>query len=225
MKPVVAINEPCHESWEKMNPKEQGRHCDMCCKVVVDFTQMNNEAIADFLKAKTTEKICGRFREEQVIDLPKHKIRFGFKLQRFAAAVFLAFGSFLFASCGITKPHETPLMGAVAYIPDTVSTVKNTPPDAPIASGDTTKLNSASYVPDNSEIYKLGEIQIIPDSVKKVVPEKMIKGDVEYVPSEGGGGKPPSCPTNVEDPDLEPDRVKMGAVQYMPTKPTEDKLK
>lgn len=225
MKPVVAINEPCHESWEKMNPKEQGRHCDMCCKVVVDFTQMNNEAIADFLKSKTTEKICGRFREEQVIDLPKHKIRFGFKLQRFAAAVFLAFGSFLFASCGITKPHETPLMGDVAYIPDTVSTVKNTPPVAPIASGDTTKLNGGSNTPENPEIYKLGEVQVVPDTVKKVVPEKMIQGDVEYVPNKEQGVKPRSCPTNIEDPAPEPARVQMGTVQYIPPLPTEDKPK
>jgi len=122
-KPVVAINEPCHESWEKMNPEDQGRHCDQCCKIVVDFTKMSNKAIAKYLEQRTEQKVCGRFKVEQVSSLPKSRIRFSFSIQRFAAAVFIAFGSFLFASCSSSKPHEHEVMGDVAYIPDT--TVKH----------------------------------------------------------------------------------------------------
>ena len=33
------IPEPCHENWNKMTPQEQGRHCAVCSKVVVDFTK------------------------------------------------------------------------------------------------------------------------------------------------------------------------------------------
>lgn len=119
MKPVVAINNPCHESWEKMNPEEQGRHCDQCCKIVVDFTKMSNKAIAKYLEQRREQKVCGRFKAEQVATLPKVKVRFNFNIQRFAAAVFLAFGAFLFASCSSSKPREHEVMGDVAYIPDT----------------------------------------------------------------------------------------------------------
>lgn len=127
MKPVVAINEPCHESWENMNPQEQGRHCDQCCKVVVDFTKMSNDSIARFLKERSEQKVCGRFKVEQVAALPSKRIRFTFNIQRFAAAILLAFGSFLFASCSGAKPHDPQVMGEVAYTPDT--TIKHQAPD------------------------------------------------------------------------------------------------
>ena len=38
----LQIPEPCHESWEKMNPVEQGRFCNSCQKAVIDFTGMSD---------------------------------------------------------------------------------------------------------------------------------------------------------------------------------------
>lgn len=221
MKPVVAINEPCHESWEKMTPQEQGRHCDQCCKVVVDFTQMSNGAIADYLKAKTSEKVCGRFREEQVIDLPAHRIRFGFKLQRFAAAVFLAFGSFLFASCGITKPHDPQVMGDVAYIPDTVVTTAGNTKSTPVPDDDTVKTVIRDLVPEQPENHKLGEVSLVPDTTISIEPEHTLMGGVTYVPDEED--VPVNCVKNVPDTVGEvkapqPAPVIMGAVKYVPPK-------
>lgn len=160
MKPVVAINDPCHESWEKMNPQEQGRHCDQCCKMVVDFTKMSNKTIAKYLEQRTEQKVCGRFKVGQVATLPKSRIRFSFNIQRFAAAVFIAFGSFLFASCSGTKPHDPEIMGDIAYIPDT--TIRHQQPDT------TTK-------------HLTGKPDVI-----CVEPEdtSMIMGDITYYPEE-----------------------------------------
>jgi hypothetical protein len=102
---VVQIPDPCHESWEKMHPQANGRFCDSCCKVVVDFTNFSNQEIADYLKAKSNERICGRFKATQVHKTPETKTiqlnnnRRLWKLQQFAAALLLAFGSVLFTSC------------------------------------------------------------------------------------------------------------------------------
>jgi hypothetical protein len=154
MKPVAVINNPCHESWERMNPDEKGRHCDQCCKVVVDFTGMSNDAIAGYLQQRTQEKVCGRFKAEQVAQFPSKRIRFSFQVQRFAAAVLLAFGSFLFASCSSLKPGDPDIMGDVAYIPDT--TVKHQVNTSRHITGDTV----ATVHPEGPEPYIMGEVMM-----------------------------------------------------------------
>ncbi len=154
--PVVAIKEPCHESWEQMNPQEQGRHCDQCCKIVVDFTKMSNKTIAKYLEQRKEQKVCGRFKAEQVATFPKSRIRFTFNIQRFAAAVFIAFGSFLFASCSSIKPYDPEIMGDVAYVPDT--TIKHAQPD----SATTKKLICKPEVIEEPE-YFVGLIDEISD--------------------------------------------------------------
>jgi hypothetical protein len=163
MKPVVAINDPCRESWEKMNPEEQGRFCDQCCKVVVDFTKMSNKAIAAYLQHHTEQKTCGRFRTEQVAQLPAKKFRFSFSVQRFAAAVLLAFGSFLFSSCSGVKPHNPEIMGDVSYV-------------AP----DTTIRNQAQQTDTLREQHVMGK----PVCVPAPDDQNMILGEVMYVPEE-----------------------------------------
>jgi hypothetical protein len=163
MKPVVAINKPCPESWEKMNPEEQGRFCDQCCKVVVDFTKMSNNAIAKYLQNHAEQKTCGRFKVDQVAKLPSKRIRFSFSIQRFAAAILLAFGTFLFSSCGGIKPKDHEVMGDVSYIPDT--TIKN----------------QMQQVDTLKQKHVMGKPQMI-----CVIPEdtNMILGEIEYIPNE-----------------------------------------
>lgn len=58
------IPEPCHENWNKMTPQEQGRHCDVCSKVVVDFTQKSPSEIDNILDGQ--ENVCGHFRVGQL---------------------------------------------------------------------------------------------------------------------------------------------------------------
>lgn len=66
MRKAITINipEPCHEDWNKMTPKEQGRHCDACNKTVIDFTKKTDEQIIKTLEANG--KLCGRFKTQQL---------------------------------------------------------------------------------------------------------------------------------------------------------------
>jgi hypothetical protein len=59
-KPQLHIEKPCLEDWSKMSPKQMGRHCQLCDKTVVDFTQMSPEEISNYLTKKSKERICGR---------------------------------------------------------------------------------------------------------------------------------------------------------------------
>lgn len=60
---ILQIPEPCHEDWNKMTPVEQGRHCAVCQKNVVDFTNETDDTIIDFFK-NYSGKTCGRFTDE-----------------------------------------------------------------------------------------------------------------------------------------------------------------
>jgi len=44
-KPHISIPKPCHENWDAMHPREQGRHCDACDKTVIDFTEKSEKEI------------------------------------------------------------------------------------------------------------------------------------------------------------------------------------
>lgn len=62
----VQIPEPCHEDWNKMNPKEKGRFCGSCEKIVVDFSQMTDIEIVGYFKEYKSEKTCGHFKKSQI---------------------------------------------------------------------------------------------------------------------------------------------------------------
>lgn len=66
MRKVITINipEPCHEDWNKMTPKDQGRHCASCNKTVIDFTKKTDEQIIKSLESKGN--LCGRFKTQQI---------------------------------------------------------------------------------------------------------------------------------------------------------------
>lgn len=58
MKARMQIAEPCSENWNAMTPNEKGRHCDLCCKTVVDFTEWETADILQYLKSNANT--CGR---------------------------------------------------------------------------------------------------------------------------------------------------------------------
>lgn len=70
----ISIPEPCGESWQKMTPVSGGRHCDVCEKCIVDFTQSSDKEIWKAYQKKG--QICGQFRPDQLnrlISQPKEK--------------------------------------------------------------------------------------------------------------------------------------------------------
>jgi len=62
----IAIENPCHENWDQMTPETQGRFCSSCEKIVIDFSEMSDSEILQFFNKPKTEKICGRFKTEQL---------------------------------------------------------------------------------------------------------------------------------------------------------------
>jgi hypothetical protein len=98
----ISIPTPCHQDWGAMSPNEQGRHCTSCAKTVVDFTGMTDDEVKYFFINKKEEKVCGRFKNEQLqrimIELP-HNIFYipmpGWK--KFLVASLLVFSSTLFS--------------------------------------------------------------------------------------------------------------------------------
>jgi hypothetical protein len=70
----ISIPEPCGESWHQMTPVPGGRHCDVCEKCIVDFTQSSDKEI--WKAYQKEDKICGQFRPDQLnrlISQPKEK--------------------------------------------------------------------------------------------------------------------------------------------------------
>lgn len=48
-----------------MQPTEKGRHCEHCCKTVVDFTEVSDEAIIRYVTERPSG-ICGRLMPDQL---------------------------------------------------------------------------------------------------------------------------------------------------------------
>jgi hypothetical protein len=59
------IPEPCHESWQHMQPNKDGRHCMACRKTVVDFSNMTDREILDHI-SRASGEVCGRVDKMQL---------------------------------------------------------------------------------------------------------------------------------------------------------------
>lgn len=174
MNPTYSIRKPCTEDWGKMSPEsaeKADRHCQVCCKTVVDFSQKSDKEIVDFLKTNAEKKICGRFRSEQLTPparsrAPKKNTRY----RIFFAALFFVFGGMLFSSCSSVRGGDPfgrePLMGTVAYVPDSNQTalagdtVFALPTDTVKK---TSKKNPKCVVPEEKiPAYKMGDVAFDP---------------------------------------------------------------
>ena len=61
----IQIPTSCSEDFSKMTPAEKGHFCNNCEKVVIDFSKMSDQEIANFYK-KNGGKLCGRFHHSQL---------------------------------------------------------------------------------------------------------------------------------------------------------------
>jgi hypothetical protein len=62
----IKVPKPCHENWQNMTPKEQGRFCGSCEKIVVDFSKMSDKEMLDYFAKATGHSTCGRFANDQL---------------------------------------------------------------------------------------------------------------------------------------------------------------
>jgi len=83
----LTIAAPCHENWDKMSKVEQGKHCQVCSKNVVDFTDKSDEEIYKYVTKNNN--ICGRFKETQLDRAIKVERKSSFNLIPYAASLLL----------------------------------------------------------------------------------------------------------------------------------------
>jgi hypothetical protein len=168
MNPSYSINKPCTEDWGKMTPEQQGRHCQVCCKTVVDFSQKTDSEIVDFLKTNSEKKVCGRFRSEQLVPPAGSRKTKQNRYRVFFAALIFVFGGMLFTSCSSSRPHNPEVMGDVAYVPEPEKhlmgdTIINSTPDTLKKNGATkikcTKKDTVVEIPT----YKMGDVAFDPN--------------------------------------------------------------
>jgi hypothetical protein len=61
----IQIPSSCHENWQEMHARKEGRYCDSCKKTVVDFSAMSDAELMAYLRSHSGAT-CGRFAPEQL---------------------------------------------------------------------------------------------------------------------------------------------------------------
>ncbi len=106
----ISIPTPCHENWEAMSPREQGKYCGVCSTTVVDFSSMDYQQVLNYLSNKQG-RICGRLSSNQIA-IPQSRFeQLSSKMKYFVFAlgfVFFGFSSEMaFSQTNITDTTQT----------------------------------------------------------------------------------------------------------------------
>lgn len=133
----IQIPVPCNASWLEMSKTKEGRHCSLCEKEVVDFTKMTEDQVKNYFFELSNDKVCGRFKCEQLDCVEKHYlVHLKEKLEKKEANPFVRISilvlSFFIVIVGCDNP---PIMGKVMKIEDNSDTGELV---TPIIKNDTT---------------------------------------------------------------------------------------
>jgi len=162
----IEITNPCHENWDAMTPNEKGAFCLSCQKNVIDFTKKTIDDIKDYFNAlPITEKVCGRFKENQLQEITFDHFFEQFKgwklMKKVALVVFFVFGMSLFGQAQNNPKHSNATMkGDVAFVPQ--DTVKKKP-----------IKDSVRVIEPKDDHMILGGPRFVPDPPKKQ-PKKLM---------------------------------------------------
>ena len=102
---ALNISNPCHESWDKMQPESKGRLCHICEKKVVNFALMDDEEINRYIQANNSERICGRLKTSQLNRTLPIPINFSLRSVLMGASLS---GALLLESCDTVKQADQP---------------------------------------------------------------------------------------------------------------------
>ena len=81
----IQIPEPCSEDWNQMTPLEKGRHCAVCEKTILDFSNYTKQELIQHIKQEG--KICGRVPAKYLdIELNESTANRGISLRGLVAA-------------------------------------------------------------------------------------------------------------------------------------------
>lgn len=174
----IQIPNPCSENWAAMHPKDNGRHCDSCCKVVVDFTQMDTAAIVNYINEHKDNKVCGHFRKDQIqqpVLIYSNSSNVLSKTKIFLAALYIVFGATLFSSCS----EKISSRGRVSTNSNSLSSQQYQVGDTIVHSDNTPNKKSQNH-PSNQcrqnqdSVFIEGEMQLVQGVI---IPEPLITGE------------------------------------------------
>ncbi len=167
----LVIREPCHENWDNMKIGLISRHCGVCEKNVMDFTNSSRAEIITYILSNRNDSTCGRMRRDQFDfhheDIPV-LVEVLKQQPRNHAFLILALVSLSLTSCAQESPIgnnpkiEYPIMGKVAA-PQPPDTTESTPTCVP------TVINPPE---------KIGEIAVS----GMIEPPQVLQGDIVYEP-------------------------------------------
>jgi hypothetical protein len=192
---IITIPTPCHQDWNAMTPKDQGRHCGSCVKTVVDFTTWQPQEI--LLHFKSNKNVCGRFTANQLNepiptqeDFVKQIFYFNTSTVKKMAAIFLF--AFMIGGSSCNDNHTTGEMVAIS-----IETPKK------ISAIDTTEIYGVAIA--SPIIDTPPKLMGAPTIVHKpvIVEKPILKGDVQIVSQPMVMGEP----AIVEQPTLMGDTV------------------
>lgn len=61
---ILKIENPCSQDWTLMTANEAGRFCSHCSKTIVDFTNLSDQQIIEYITLNSG-KLCGRLTSQQ----------------------------------------------------------------------------------------------------------------------------------------------------------------
>ncbi|MFI2741847.1 hypothetical protein ACG2LH_03830 [Zhouia sp. PK063] len=174
---TIEIPNPCIEDWSKMHPTTHGKHCDVCCKQVVDFTKYTHAEIQDYFSLHANEKVCGRFLKNQLsttrISIPESVFHQKYSFRKaFLLALLFAMGTSLF-SC-TTTTNTTTKIDKVEMVNDSVDDANvlgfilppSAPPPPPALIQPLDSLNTKEQEKE-VVVITIGEVEIIPELEEK----------------------------------------------------------
>ena len=177
----IRIPKPCHEDWQDMLPEDKGRFCLKCTKTVVDFSNSSKDEIKSFFK-QSTENICGRFSIAQVENTTIESFsvlrdNFKLRLSKFAFAIYLVFGGFLFSCTDKEKILGEPAFDSTN---SKVKTHKEIQILGKVAVDDTSKIKeSTENFQKSKKKICVNEVDI-KDTSTFDAEQQMLKGDVMF---------------------------------------------
>lgn len=128
------IPEPCHEDWNTMTPQDKGRHCQVCDKVVVDFSNHSEEEIQQEITELQNKgnRVCGHFNLNQLnqpITVVLHRPSHQWRKKWMAFWSFIGFSAISTTGCAQSNTEKHQMQGKVIATQnqnDTTTVLQNT---------------------------------------------------------------------------------------------------
>lgn len=189
----IRIEAPCDQGWDHMTPNDQGRHCDRCCKTVVDFTEWPLDDIARYLQEMGKGNVCGHFRGSQLntpFETPEtlaQKVwQTAIPLYRKIAAVIILFFAVTISSCGTEntnkgKPQTQTTTGEPKPHPNKIH-FDGGPSIVPIKPAAADHSKTSEVAGDNTAKHKPNKPYKTPKTVEANIDAPEVQGAVEVTP-------------------------------------------